>query len=75
MRRQMIYPEIAKYMAIKRVNQKELAGYIGISQQSLSVKLIGKADFRLSEVTAIRDYFRNANPDITMDKLFEKNLG
>lgn len=74
-RRQIIYPEIAKYMAIKRVTQKDLAEAIGLSQQSLSLKLIGKADFKRSEMVAIRNYFRDSNPEITMDKLFHIFLG
>lgn len=70
MRKQMIYPEIAKYMAIKKINQKELAEVVGISQQSLSVKLTGKCDFRRSEMVSIREYFKEADPGLTMDKLF-----
>lgn len=69
-RRQIIYPEIAKYLAVKNITQKELAEKIDLSPQMLSLKLIGKADFRRSEMIAIRDFFRTADPEITMDKLF-----
>lgn len=66
-----IYPEIAKCMACKQLNQKDLADLLGISQQAISQKLKGKTEFRRSEMVVLREDFKEVYPEITMDKLFQ----
>ncbi len=66
----MIYPEIAKMMAIKKMNQTDLAKIIGVTQQAASKKLKGTTDFKRGEMIAIKEYFEDIDPNITMDSLF-----
>ncbi len=70
----MIYPELAKLMAIKRMTQTDLGTVVGCTQQAISYKLIGRTDFKLSEMQKIKGYFKDVCPDITMDKIFEENI-
>lgn len=46
----------------KGYTQKSLAKEVGISGNSMSRKLLGKRDFRLSEVIAICDVLEIDNP-------------
>lgn len=46
----------------KGMNQGEVAKKIGISQNSLSRKLLGKRDFSLSEVVALCSILEFDNP-------------
>lgn len=67
----MIYPEIARLMACKKMNQTSLAKVLNISQQAVSKKLNGDSDFKRREMIAIKNHFADIAPDITMEKLFE----
>lgn len=67
----MIFPEIAKYMACKKMHQKDLAKVVGVSQMAISQKLNGNSEFVLSEMQKIKEHFKDIAPDITMEKLFE----
>lgn len=49
-------------MAEKRITQSELAKRIGMSENSLSRKLLGTRDFRLAEVIKIIDELQIENP-------------
>lgn len=49
-------------MAEKRMSQSELAKRIGMSENSLSRKLLGTRDFRLAEVIKIIDELQIENP-------------
>lgn len=53
----------------KGMNQGEVAKMIGISQNSLSRKLLGKRDFSLSEVAALCSILDFKNPqEIFLDQ-------
>ena len=67
----MIYPEIAKLMACKKMCQKDLGHVIGRTQQAVEKKLNGKTEFKLSEIVAIKEHFKDIDPIITWEKLFE----
>ena len=67
----MLFPEIAKCMAIKNMNQKDLASILSITPQSIGRKLNGKVDFRRNEMVRIKEHFKDIAPDITMDELFK----
>jgi len=67
----MIYPEIAKLMACKKMRQKDLAHVIGRTQQAVEKKLNGKTEFKMSEIVAIKNHFKDIAPAITWEKLFE----
>nr|WP_315022960.1 helix-turn-helix transcriptional regulator [uncultured Aminipila sp.] len=49
-------------MAEKRMSQSELAKRIGMSENSLSRKLLGTRDFRLAEIIKIIDELQIQNP-------------
>jgi hypothetical protein len=66
-----IFPELAKLMNCKRMFQNDVAKLLGQSQQGISLKLKGKSEFRRDEMVTLRDYFRDIDPELTMDKLFE----
>lgn len=67
----MVYPEIAKYMACKRMSQKDMAKIIGVSQQAASKKLNGITDFKRTEMVALIECFKNIESNLTMDQLFK----
>ena len=70
----MLFPEIAKLMAIKRMTQSDFAKIIGCTQQAASFKLNGKSPFKREEMKAVREYFKDVAPSITMDEIFEENI-
>lgn len=70
----MIYPELAKLMAIKRMTQTDLGKVIGRTQQATSKKLNGETDFKKKEMQAIKEHFKDVIPDINMDAIFEENI-
>lgn len=51
------------------VSQKQMADVIGVTQQSLSKKINGANQFKLDEMTALRNTFFN---DCTFEFLFAK---
>jgi len=69
-----MFPELAKLMAYKRISQTYLAKVIGITQQALSKKLIGKSEFKRSEMIKVKEYFSDICPGITMEQLFTKDI-
>lgn len=71
----MIYPEIARLMACKKMAKKDLAKVIGKSPQAIGLKLQGKTDFKRTEMIKIKEHFKDIAPDISIDKLFEIFLG
>ena len=67
----MIFPEIAKYMACKKMYKKDLAEVIGVSPQAVGRKLNGKVDFRRDEMIKIKEHFKDVAPNVTMEELFQ----
>jgi transcriptional regulator with XRE-family HTH domain len=66
----VIFPEVAKLMTRKRMEQKDVAQVIGVTQQAASKKLRGITEFKRSEMVALIEHFKDIDPDIIMDKLF-----
>lgn len=66
----MIFPEIAKLMICKKMQQQDVAKVIGVTQQAASKKLKGTTEFKRREMVALKEHFKDIDPDITMDKLF-----
>ena len=65
-----MFPNIYKEMAThNRMTLKQLAAYLGISAESMSNKLNGKTQFKLSEMSAIQQLFDG----YTLDELFRVN--
>ena len=62
-----MYPNLMAEMARQKINQSRLAELLGISERTMSDKLRGYADFKLSEMMKIRDQFGK-----TLDYLFER---
>jgi DNA-binding Xre family transcriptional regulator len=69
-----MFPELAKLMAYKHINQKGLAKILGISWQAVSKKLSGKTDFKRREMIAIKKYFLDICPNLTIDTLFREDI-
>jgi predicted transcriptional regulator len=67
----MVFPEIAKCMACKKMYQTDLAKLLGVSQMSVSRKLNGKSEFTRSEMIKIKEHFKDVAPEVTMEKLFD----
>lgn len=70
----MVYPQLARLMSMKCMNQKNLSNIIGRSQQITSKKLNGESDFKRSEMQLIKAHFIDIEPDITMDSIFERYI-
>jgi hypothetical protein len=70
----MIFPELARLMAYKRMFIKDLAKVIGCSTQATSKKLKGEAEFKRSEMQKIKEYFSDIFPELTMDEIFKENI-
>lgn len=62
------YPIIEAEIARRQIKKKDIAKAINITPRSLSIKLMGKSDFTLTEAFAIRESFFS---DMTVEKLFE----
>jgi predicted transcriptional regulator len=67
----MIFPEVAKLMAYKKMRHKDLADVIGISQQAVTQKLNGETEFKRSEMIKTQKHFSDIAPNVTMDELFK----
>lgn len=62
------YPILEAEIARRQVKKKDIAEAINIAPRSLSIKLMGKSDFTLTEAFVIRERFFE---DMTVEKLFE----
>ncbi len=63
-----MYFNLYAEMSRNNITQKELCKKIGINSSTLSEKLNGKTDFKLSECEKIKKIFPNK---LTIDYLFE----
>lgn len=63
-----MYPNLILEMRRTGVMQKQLAKQIGISEASMTKKMLGRTDFKLGEARIIQRSF----PGKTLDWLFEK---
>jgi DNA-binding XRE family transcriptional regulator len=61
-----MYPNLMAEMARARIQQKELAKDLGITEKTMSAKMRGEADFKLGEMRVIRNKLGK-----TMDYLFD----
>lgn len=69
-----MYPELIKLMAYIGMKHKDLGKLIGISQQAASKKLKGESDFKRAEMQKIKEHFKNEFPEVTMDRIFTKDI-
>ena len=60
-----MYPNLMAEMARARIQQKDLAAALGITEKTMSAKMRGEADFKLGAMRAIRNKLGK-----TMDYLF-----
>lgn len=63
------YPVLEAEIARRQIKKKDIAEAINIAPRSLSIKLMGKSDFTLTEAFVIRERFFE---DMTVEKLFDK---
>lgn len=61
-----MYPNLMAEMARARIQQKELAAALGITEKTMSAKMRGEADFKLGEMRLIKKKLGK-----TMDYLFD----
>lgn len=62
-----MYPNLMAEMARARIQQKELAAALGITERTMSAKMRGEADFKLGEMRLIKKKFGK-----TLDYLFDQ---
>lgn len=62
-----MYHNLMAEMARQKINQSRLAEMLGISDRTMSNKLLGHSDFKLSEMMKIKSQFGK-----TLDYLFER---
>ena len=67
-----MFPELYKHMHIRGMKQKDLAKLIGVTQQAVGKKLRGETQFKLNEMQITLNYFRQFNPALTYEQLFEQ---
>ena len=72
----MVFPELAKLMALKKMTHKSLAEVVGCKQQAMTKKLNGETEFKRSEMIALKSYFLKEFPNqaITMENLFTEDI-
>ena len=67
---QVAFPELRALMARHGVNRIEMGSVIGVTYKTFSKKLQGNADFTISEMWAIKDYFAGLGSEKTIDEIF-----
>jgi len=67
----MVFTQILKLMAHKKMSYRALAKIIGCTYQAVSDKLNGRTEFKHSEMVKIREYFKDIDPTITYESLFD----
>ena len=63
------FPMVDAYMKLRNMDIKNLAIYVGCTQQTMYNKLLGKTEFTLKDMLAIRAILKS---NITLDMLFTK---
>jgi hypothetical protein len=64
------YPNLASLMATHRVNRTKLAKIINKAPAAITGKLEGNIDFKWPDIKAITDYFKQFQPDLTIEYIF-----
>ncbi|MBC8059298.1 MAG: transcriptional regulator [Clostridiaceae bacterium] len=70
----MINNKLVGYRNRLGLTQTEMATKIGIGLTSYNFKEQGKKDFKQSEMEAITTLIKQDIPDITMDKIFFRDI-
>jgi hypothetical protein len=72
----MIFPELAKLMAIKQLSHKAVGAIIDCKQQAATKKLNGETEFKRSEMNKLKSYFQKEFPalNITLENLFKEDI-
>lgn len=63
-----MFPNLIAEMARKGITQKDLCNCIKKDKSTLSEKINGKRDFKMSEIMKIKETFF---PDLTLEYLFK----
>ena len=63
-----MFPNLMAEMARKGITQKDISTCIKKDKSTLSDKMNGKREFKISEIKKIKDTFF---PDLTLDYLFD----
>lgn len=63
-----MFPNLIAEMARKGITQKDLCNCIKKDKSTLSEKMNGKREFKISEIKQIKDTFF---PDLTLEYLFD----
>lgn len=63
-----MYKNLKKEMKKRHANQGVIAKMLGVSQQSLSGKMTGKHEFKLTEMQYIKQIL---NSELPLDELFK----
>ncbi|MEY8291562.1 transcriptional regulator [Carnobacteriaceae bacterium 52-44] len=61
---------VAGYRIMLNMNQKDMAGYLGITSQSYSNKERGMRKFSDEEKLKLKELFRKIDSDLTIDAIF-----
>ncbi|MEG2789115.1 MAG: hypothetical protein RR942_14985 [Romboutsia sp.] len=62
--------KITGYLRLIGKNQGDLAEILDIQENTLSFKINGKKDFKLSEMIVITRLIKDKLPQVTMDEIF-----
>lgn len=65
-----MFPNLNAEMARKGISSYQMAGLLGVSSKTMSNKLLGYNEFKLSEMRQIADMF----PGTTLDYLFRDDV-
>lgn len=65
----MIYGNLRNEMTKNKITQIAIAKFLGISANSLNMKIMGKTEFTMEEAQRIQKKFF---PNLTLDFLFNK---
>ena len=70
MMEQVPFPELRALMARHGITQAEMSSVCGITYRTFTKKIRGLADFTISEMWKIKDYFAGLDSEKTIDEIF-----
>lgn len=76
MKRNIRYPNLEVMLVKTHISRDDLSFYIGLNKSTLSAKMTGKRDFKLSEALLIQELIRmraekDNDRDISIEELFK----
>jgi hypothetical protein len=64
------FPNLESLMATYRINRTKLAKIINKAPAAVTGKLEGAIDFKWPEIKAITEYFKQFQPNLTIEYIF-----